>query len=54
MDAKNILVEISEAFAHARLEAVMIGNAAAAIQEHRLLQWILISASWRLMKLYQN
>ncbi len=32
MDAKNILVEISEAFAHARLEAVMIGNAAAAIQ----------------------
>jgi diphthamide synthase (EF-2-diphthine--ammonia ligase) len=32
MDAKNILVEISEAFAHAKLEAVMIGNAAAAIQ----------------------
>jgi len=32
MDAKNILVEIAEAFAHAKLEAVMIGNAAAAIQ----------------------
>jgi hypothetical protein len=32
MDSKNILVEVAEAFAHARLEAVMIGNAAAAIQ----------------------
>ena len=32
MDSKNILVEIAEAFAHAKLEAVMIGNAAAAIQ----------------------
>ena len=32
MDSKNILVEVAEAFAHAKLEAVMIGNAAAAIQ----------------------
>ncbi len=32
MDAKNILLETAEAFAHAKLEAVMIGNAAAAIQ----------------------
>ena len=32
MDAKSILSEIGEAFAHAKLEAVMIGNAAAAIQ----------------------
>ena len=32
MDSKNIMVEIAEAFAHAKLEAVMIGNAAAAIQ----------------------
>ena len=32
MDATNILCEIGEAFYHAQLEAVMIGNAAAAIQ----------------------
>jgi hypothetical protein len=32
MDAKSILIEVAEAFAHAKLEAVMIGNAAAAIQ----------------------
>lgn len=32
MDSKSILVEIAEAFAHAKLDAVMIGNAAAAIQ----------------------
>lgn len=32
MDSKNILVEVAEAFTHAKLEAVMIGNAAAAIQ----------------------
>ncbi|MFA6566916.1 MAG: nucleotidyltransferase [Victivallales bacterium] len=32
MDSKNLLVEIAEAFAQAKLEAVMIGNAAAAIQ----------------------
>ncbi|HPN85410.1 MAG TPA: hypothetical protein PK821_08760 [Victivallales bacterium] len=32
MDAKNILIEVAEAFAHIGLEAVMIGNSAAAIQ----------------------
>jgi hypothetical protein len=32
MDAKSILSEIGEAFAHAKLKVVMIGNAAAAIQ----------------------
>ena len=32
MDAKDILSEIGEAFFHAKLKAVMIGNAAAAIQ----------------------
>ncbi len=32
MDARNLLSEIGEAFARARLKAVMIGNAAAAIQ----------------------
>ena len=32
MDATEILCEIAEAFYHAGLEAVMIGNAAAAIQ----------------------
>ena len=32
MDATDILCEIGEAFYHAKLEVVMIGNAAAAIQ----------------------
>lgn len=32
MDAKPILIQIAEAFYHAKLRAVMIGNAAAAIQ----------------------
>lgn len=32
MDAKNILIEVAEALAHAELAAVMIGNSAAAIQ----------------------
>ena len=32
MDARNLLGDISEAFARAKLKAVMIGNAAAAIQ----------------------
>jgi len=31
MDAKTILTDVAEAFAHAQLEAVMIGNAAAAL-----------------------